>query len=272
MPTHEFIRLDAAHGVATITLNRPDKLNALTDALMTELAAALEQCASDDAVQVVVLTGAGRAFSAGFDISGREGPRVSVNDWKSHFRIGTAAMQKVWDLPKPVIAKVHGPCLGGGFDLAFSCDLIVASEDAKFGEPEVKFGGGCMFMLLPWIVGIRHVNEILLTGNMLSARRAHEIGLINEVVPMAGLDEAVGRLAAHMCRVPKGTLGRNKAMIHRVYEMMGAREAVRMSEDLSVLGLSAKTTAGSIGEFERICAEKGVSAALEWQAARYAAS
>ncbi len=271
MSNFEFIQLGTSNGVATITLNRPNKLNALTDELMTEVTEALDQCAKDAAVQVVVLTGAGRAFSAGFDISTREVPRVSVNDWKSHFRTGTAAMQKVWDLPKPVIAKVRGPCLGGGFDLAFSCDLIVAADDAKFGEPEVKFGGGCMFMLLPWIVGIRHVKEILLTGNMLSAQRAHEIGLINEVVPLDALDATVDQLAAHMCRVPKGTLGRNKALIHRVYELMGVKEAVRLSEDSSVLGLSSKTTAGVSDEFDRISAEQGVSAALAWQKARYAA-
>lgn len=271
MSNFEFIQFSVADGVGTITLDRPDKLNALTDELMTEVAVALGQCANDDRVQVVVLTGAGRAFSAGFDISTREVPRVSVNDWKSHFRIGTAAMQKVWDLPKPVIAKVRGPCLGGGFDLAFSCDLIVAADDARFGEPEVKFGGGCMFMLLPWIVGIRHVKEILLTGNMLSARRAHEIGLINDVVPLDALDASVAQLAAHMCRVPKGTLGRNKALIHRVYELMGVREAVRLSEDSAVLGLSAKTTGGVFDEFDRISAELGVSAALQWQKARYTA-
>ena len=271
MKSLEFVQLSCADGVATITLQRPAKLNALTDELMTELALALDHCAQDDAVQVVVLTGAGRAFSAGFDISARVVPRVSVNDWKSHFRTGNSAMQRVWDLPKPVIAKVRGPCLGGGFDLAFSCDLIVAAEDAQFGEPEVKFGGGCMFMLLPWIVGIRHVNEILLTGNMLSAKRAYELGVINEVVTGDALDAAVDKLAGHMCRIPKGTLSRNKAMIHRIYELMGVKEAVRVSEDSSVLSLSSKTTAGTVDEFDRISAEQGVSAALAWQKARYAA-
>lgn len=261
----------SADGVATITLQRPEKLNALTDELMTELTQALDQCAQDNAVQVVVLTGAGRSFSAGFDISTREVPRVSVNDWKSHFRTGNTAMQRVWDLPKPVIAKVRGHCLGGGFDLAFACDLIVASEDALFGEPEVKFGGGCMFMLLPWIVGIRHVNEILLTGNMLTAQRAHELGVVNEVVPGDALDAAVEKLTAHMCRIPGGTLSRNKSLIHRVYEMMGVKEAVRASEDAAVLSLSAKTTGGAVDEFDRISAAQGVSAALAWQRARYAA-
>jgi enoyl-CoA hydratase len=271
MKALEFLTLDCAEGVATITLNRPAKLNALTDELMAELTATLDRCAQDDDVQVVVLTGAGRAFSAGFDISTREVPRVSVDDWKSHFRIGTTAMQRIWDLPKPVIAKVRGPCLGGGFDLAFSCDLIVATEDAQFGEPEVKFGGGCMFMLLPWIVGIRHVNEILLTGNLLTAQRAHEIGIINTVVAADGLDAAVDKLAAHMRRLPPGTLSKNKALIHRVYELMGMKEAVRLSEDTAVLGLSAKTTSGVPSEFERITAAQGLTAALAWQKARYAA-
>ncbi len=270
MTPFEFIRYGCADGIATITLSRPEKLNALTDELMTELTSALDHCAQDDKVQVVVLTGAGRAFSAGFDISTREVPRVSVDDWKTHFRIGCGAMRKVWDLPKPVIAKVRGPCLGGGFDLAFSCDLIVAADDAKFGEPEVKFGGGSMFMLLPWIVGIRHVNEILLTGNVLTAERAHELGIINTVVPREELDAAVEQLATHMCRLPRGTLTRNKALIHRVYEMMGVREAVRASEDNSVLGLSAKTTSGSVSEFDHITATEGVTAALAWQKARFA--
>lgn len=270
MPDFEFIRYGCADGVATLTLNRPEKLNALTDELMSELTAALAHCEQDEQVQVVVLTGAGRAFSAGFDISPRPVPRVSVDDWKTHFRIGCAAMRKVWDLQKPVIAKVRGPCVGGGFDLAFSCDLIVAADDAKFGEPEVKFGGGSMFMLLPWIVGMKHVNEILLTGNMLTAQRAYELGIVNSVVSLEELDAAVQRLATHMCRLPAGTLSRNKTLIRRVYEIMGVREAVRASEDSSVLNLSARTTSQEPNEFERISAAQGVTAALAWQKARFA--
>lgn len=267
MSEFAFISLDKDEAVAAITLNRPRKLNALTDELMTELTEALRIVGADDDVRVVVLTGAGRAFSAGYDISPRPVPRTTVQEWRSHFRIGVGAMRAIWDCPKPVIAKVRGACLGGGFDLMFACDLAVAADDASFGEPEVKFGGGSMFMILPWLIGMRHVNEILLTGETVDARRAYELGLINRVVPLNLLDESVEEMARRMSLVPNGTLVKNKASIHRVYELMGVSEAVRLGEDIAAMTLSSRE--GESLEFDRIAAEEGLNSALAWRAARF---
>jgi len=264
---YEFIRLTQDGPVATITLCRPQKLNALTDELMTELTDALDIVGNDEAVRVVVLTGDGRAFSSGYDISPREAPRTTVQEWRSHFRIGVGAMRKIWDCPKPVIAKVRGACVGGGFDLMFACDLTVAEEQAFFGEPEVKFGGGSMFMLLPWLIGLRHVNELLLTGETLDARRAYELGLVNKVVPAERLDEHVEEMARRMSLMPHGTLVKNKSTIHRAYELMGVSEAFRLGEDVAVLTLSSRE--GESLEFDRIAADEGLNSALAWRAARF---
>lgn len=267
MSEFEFISLDKAAAVATITLRRPQKLNALTDELMTELTEALHAVGSDDDVRVVVLTGAGRAFSSGYDISPRPVPRTTVQEWRSHFRIGVGAMRTIWDCPKPVIAKVRGACVGGGFDLMFACDLTVAAEDAVFGEPEVKFGGGSMFMLLPWLIGMRHVNEILLTGETVDAQRAYELGLVNKVIESDRLDDCVDEMARRMSLVPEGTLVKNKSTIHRVYELMGVNEAFRVGEDIAALTLSSRQ--GESLEFDRIAAAEGLNSALAWRAARF---
>lgn len=267
MNDFEYISLHRDNSVATITLRRPQKLNALTDELMTELSNAVDAVGADDDVRVIVLTGEGRAFSAGFDISPRTTPRTTAVEWRSHFRIGVGAMRKIWDCPKPVIAKVRGACVGGGFDLMYACDLTVAADDAFFGEPEVKFGGGSMFMLLPWLIGLRHVNELLLTGETVDAWRAYELGLVNKVVSPDELDGYVEDMARRMTLVPEGTLSKNKGTIHRVYELMGVTEALRLGEDIAALTLSSRE--GESLEFDRIAAEEGLNSALAWRAARF---
>lgn len=267
MTNFECISLTVDDAIATVTLRQPQKLNALTDEMMTELSSALDIVAADGDVRVIILTGEGRAFSAGYDISPRPIPRSAVQDWRAHFRIGVGAMRKIWDCPKPVVAKVRGACVGGGFDLMFACDLTVATEDSFFGEPEVKFGGGSMFMLLPWLVGIRHVNELLLTGDTVDAGRAYELGLINKVVSADRLDSYVAELARGMTLVPSGTLTKNKATIHRVYEIMGVTEAFRVGEDIAALTLSSRE--GESLEFDRIAAEQGLKSALAWRTARF---
>lgn len=264
-----FVDLAREGGVATITLRRPEKLNALTDALMLELTAALDAVAADKSVRVVVLSGAGRAFSAGFDVSPKPGEPRQVSGWKQHVETGVAAMRRIWTLPQPVVAKIRGACLGGGFDLALACDLAYASDDAFFGEPEVKFGGGSMFMVLPWLIGLRHVNELLLTGRTFDARRACELGLINEAVPADALDARVAAVVRHMCEVPEGTLPKNKAMTHRIYELMGLLDAIGISADTTTIALSARDGDGNA--FDAIAKRDGLAAALTWQKQRFAA-
>jgi enoyl-CoA hydratase len=206
-----FLTTDVKDRVATITVNRPDKLNALNDATMTELGQAIEWARGDDAVGGVILTGAGRAFVAGADISELQ------NKSRAQLEKLSLKGQRVFDFfetsPKPVIAAVNGFALGGGCELALSCHVRIASESARFGQPEVKLGtipgyGGTQ--RLPRLVGPGRALQLLMTGEVIDAAEAYRIGLVNRVVPagesvvdaaraMIGLMLANGPLALERC-------------------------------------------------------------------------
>ncbi len=261
------VRCETNDTVATVTIHRGEKLNALTNDIMRELAAALDRIAVDESIRVVVLTGEGRAFSAGFDVSiDPTKPHPTPADWAEHFRLGYTGLQRVWSLPQPVVAKVRGACLGGGFALCLACDLAYASEDAFFGEPEVKFGGSTMAPILALALPPRQYRELILTGRFLDAKRAEAWGLINEVVSADGLDARVDQVVRHMCLLPPGTLAKNKALVNRFYEAMGHKTIHEIAQDRSVIGLSTAAE----NEFTQISKESGVSAALKWQKKRFA--
>ena len=271
MTAPPLIQCKAADAVATLTIARPHKLNALTNEIMADLAATLDRIAADQSIRVVVLTGEGRAFSAGFDVStDEETPEWTPAYWVEHFRLAYAGLQRLWTLPQPVVAKIRGACLGGGFALSLSCDLAYASEDAYFGEPEVKFGGSTMSPLLAWALPPRHFKELLLTGRSIDAKRAEGWGLINEMVNEAGnvgaLDARVDQVVRHMCLLPPGTLAKNKSLLNRFYDVMGHAALMDMAQAQSVIRLSTAPA----NEFTEISKEQGVSAALKWQKKRFA--
>lgn len=262
-----FIHCNRTDAVATLTIARPHKLNALTNEIMTELASTLDRIAGDDSIRAVVLTGEGRAFSAGFDVSTEEDtPEWTPAYWVEHFRLAYAGLHRLWTLPQPVVAKIRGACLGGGFALSLACDLAYASEDSYFGEPEVKFGGSTMSPLLAWTLPPRHFKELLLTGRFIDAKRAETWGLINEVVSAGELDARVDQVVRHMCLLPPGTLTKNKSLLNRFYDAMGHAALVDFAEAQSVVRLST----ASENEFNKISKEQGVSAALKWQRKRFA--
>ena len=267
MNSSPMIECKKAALIATVTIHRPHKLNALTNEIMRELVTTLDDIADDDSIRVVVLQGEGRAFSAGFDVSmDSNKPEPTPADWTEHFRLGYAGLRRLWSLPQPVVAKIRGACLGGGLALSLACDLAYASEDAFFGEPEAKFGGSTMAPLLALALSPRHYKELLLTGRSIDAKRAEAWGLINETVSLDRLDERVEQVAQHMCLLPPGTLVKNKRLLNRFYDVMGHATLLDMAEDRSVIGLSTATA----NEFSEIAKSQGVSAALEWQKKRFA--
>src|SRR2546427_10732971 len=180
----KFLTLEVADRVATLTVNRPEKLNALNDSTIAELGHAIDQIRVDDAVGGVILTGAGRAFVAGADISELSGQTPVLG--KARARAGQDVFRRFETCPKPVIAAVNGFALGGGCELAMSCHIRIASDNAKFGQPEVKLGiapgyGGTQ--RLPRLVGKGVAMQLILTGEMIDAQEAYRIGLVNKVVP-----------------------------------------------------------------------------------------
>lgn len=192
------ILLDVADRIATITINRPKSLNALNPATMREIKSALESIAARDDVGAVLLTGAGeKAFVAGADIS--EMSRFTPLQALDFTLYGHGVLELIERLPQPVIGVINGFALGGGCELAMACDLLVAADTAKFGQPEVNLGiipgyGGTQ--RLPRLVGRNVAKELVLTGDMITAQRAYEIGLVNRVVPAADLMKAAREIAA----------------------------------------------------------------------------
>ena len=184
-------------GVGWITLNRPDKLNALNREVFERLGGALDALEASEEAVVGVLQGSGRAFAAGADIEDYVG--ITVRDYRAFMDIGRAVTDRLAALAKPVIAAVQGFALGGGFELVLACDLVVAADNARLGLPEPKLGlvpGGGGTQRLPRLVGRVRGNELLLTGRFLTAEEAREWGLVNRVVPKDELQEAVAGLAA----------------------------------------------------------------------------
>jgi len=253
---------------AWLTLNRPEKLNAINAPMVEGLREAFRRTADDDEIKVVVLTGAGRAFSAGYDLAEEvEAPPEGAEGWRDVLAHDVEMTMELWSLPKPTIAAVRGWCLAGGCELAMACDLVVAAEDARFGEPEIRYGSGPVTLLMPFVIGQKKTNELLFTGDAIDAREAERLGLVNRVVPGEELERAVGELVAKIAPTPLPVLRLTKIALTRAYEAMGLRQAVSANLDLSAILNAADTPEQR--EFDRIVAAEGLKAALAWRDSRY---
>ena len=254
---------------AWITLNRPEKLNALSYAVVDALEAAIDRAEADDEVRVVVVRGAGRAFSAGYDLEqeASEDHEPTAAEWHAVLGRDVEVTMRLWALPKPTIAAVHGWCLAGGMEVAMACDLLVASDDARFGEPEIRYGSGPVTLLMPYVLGERRTRELLLTGDTIDAATALDWGLANRVVPREALEATVDELVARIAPTPLAVLRLTKKALNRAQQAMGLLEAVEANLDLSAMLNGAR--APEQQEFDRIVREQGLKAALRWRDARY---
>jgi 3-hydroxypropionyl-coenzyme A dehydratase len=193
-------------GIATLTLNRPDKRNALSIELRDAIDETLVEWHDDPAVRVVVVAGAPPAFSAGFDLEEFARPELSRRIFHSSARYH----RTVWRFPKPTVAAVGGPALGGGFDLAVLCDMRIASRAAVFGHPEVKLGAPPLFTPLRWIVGDGVARDLCLTGRRIDAAEAERVGLVGRVVEPDALLEEATTVARQVAEAPQQTLETTK--------------------------------------------------------------
>jgi enoyl-CoA hydratase len=265
----ELVRSESLEGVAVLTLNRPDKLNAINKAMIDQLGHALDAAEAETSVRAIVLNGAGRAFSAGFDLDMEVGDDSKPDSQavrqalENDFRI----IMRFWDSPKVTLAAAHGYCLGSAMELALACDITIASEECRFGAPEVRFGSGIVAMLLPWLAGPKHAKYLLLSGDdRVTAQHALDVGLINRVVPAGrALDETLEiarRIAANDAVAVKLT----KQAINRSLDIAGMRQALLQALELNV-SIETSETAES-REFNAILKRDGAKAAIAWRSAR----
>lgn len=264
----DVVLYEANGPIATITLNRPDKLNAINAEMLDEFDKRITQAGADDSIKVVLVAGSGRAFSAGFDMNDEidEGTESPL-DWLAVLRRDSDVTMRVWSCPKPTIAVVQGYCLGGACEIAMACDMIVAAEDAKFGEPEIQYGSGPVTLLMPFILGQKKTNELLFTGDKLDAEQALSLGLVNKIVARDDLESAARELALRIAPTPLPILQLTKQALNRAYEAKGLLTAVKTNLDISAMINSANTPEQQ--EFDRIAAENGLKAALVWRDERY---
>jgi enoyl-CoA hydratase len=265
----DVVLLERRGPAAWLTLNRPDKLNAMSVELVRSLRRHLDELETDDTVKVVVLTGAGRAFSAGYDIAEEVRDKVeTAEQWRAVLAEDIDLAMSVWSLSRPTIAAVRGWCLAGACELAMACDMVVATEDARFGEPEIRYGSGPVALIMPFILGQKKTNELLLTGDTMDAREAYRCGLVNRVVKSDDLEAAVEDLVRKIAPTPLSVLKLTKIALVRAYEAMGIRSAVASNLDLSAMLNSSDTPEQR--EFDRIVKTEGLRAALRWRDERYA--
>jgi len=220
--------------VATITLNRPQSLNTIVPPMPDEVQDAVHAAVADGAVKVIVVRGAGRSFCAGYDFSG------GFHHWDEHITSGgawdpgkdfvmatapsvspTQKFMSLWRAPKPVIAQVHGWCVGGGSDFALCADLVIASEDARIGTPYARMWGAYLSGMWLYRLGLTRAKEYALTGRPLSGAQAAEVGLINRAVPFTDLEATVRAEAERLARIPLSQLAAMKLVVNQAYENMG---------------------------------------------------
>jgi enoyl-CoA hydratase len=229
--TFETLLYETAGRIARITLNRPERLNAIGEKMPGEIRAAVEQANADDAIHVIILSGAGRGFCSGYDLKDfaeteGENPGVQSMPWDPmvdyrFMKRCTDDFFSLWRSYKPVICKVHGYAVAGGSDIALCADIVIMAEDAKIGYPPARVWGCPTTAMWVYRIGAEKAKRMLLTGDLIDGRAAKAMGLVYDAVPAAELDAAVDALAGRMAGVPKNQLMMQKLMINQAYENMG---------------------------------------------------
>ncbi|MCG8588207.1 MAG: enoyl-CoA hydratase-related protein [Proteobacteria bacterium] len=262
MPEPVVLIDDPAPHVRRITLNRPEKRNALNHALRGALVEALREADQDPDVRVMIVRGAGKCFSAGYDLGGgnegQEYPWYTAGgdgQWPRHV---TQGWMGIWELSKVVIAQVHGHCLAGGSELATCCDLVYMADDAQMGYPAVRFGVPDNHFHA-WFVGMRKAMEMMVTGDSLSGVECAQLGWANDSVPADELEAKVLEVAKRVTQVPPDMVQLNKRAVHRQMEIMGLHTGIRAGSELCALGTHQK----SMHEFLKKIGDTGLKNALQ---------
>lgn len=240
-------------GIRRLTLNRPEKRNALSNDLRRELFSALEGADKDPGIRVIIVRGAGPCFSAGYDLSPEASTQVppyytagGPGFWPRHVVEGVF---RIWDMAKPVIAQVHGWCLAGATELATACDLVYLGDDARIGYPPVRGMSPPDNQFHPWLCGFRSAMEQMLTGDALTADEAVRVGFANRAFPVDDLEREVLAIAERVAKVPPEVQQINKRSVHRAMEAMGLRSAIRAGTEMQALAMTTEASRQTFAGF-----------------------
>lgn len=254
--------------ICWLTLNRPEKLNALNRPLIAELRAGLLRAESDDNVNVIVIRGAGRGFCAGHDLV-----EDATDEWDSMYAYRTHYVEQLedfttpWQISKPVIASVQGFAIGKGFELTLFCDASIITSDVVMGYKEFRYGATGHSMFLPYLVGMRAAKDLILTGRTVPAQEAKELGLATKVVEPDELEEATRKMATLMARVPRELQRLHKTFLNRTYEMQNIKTSAAYYEEL--VGFMGAAPMPEVAEFIEMIRTDGLKKALHHANARY---
>ncbi|HEV8679073.1 MAG TPA: enoyl-CoA hydratase/isomerase family protein [Stellaceae bacterium] len=262
---------DVDEKVGIVTLNRPDKLNAISAELQKALTEAFARADADPATSVVLLRAEGRSFCAGYDIGAKE---PGAEDWRTdptkahaHLHPQLEFEMAPWLMRKPVIAAVQGHVLGGGCELVMLCDLTIAADNATFGEPEVRFSAVGPAIVMPAIIGYKKARELLYFGDQIDAPTALGLGMINRIVPLAELRGASLKYAKRLSLIAPEALYATKRAVNRAADAAGFRTALYAG--LDVVGPLYATSTESGAQFREIATTEGVPAAVRWRSAQF---
>jgi enoyl-CoA hydratase len=262
----QYVLYEKKNKIASITLNRPEKLNALHVPLQEELAAAIKSAGDDIEVKVIILKGAGRAFSVGYDVApstpGRPDTTTIIEDLERLRKVDERWLT-IRDTPRPIIAQIHGYCLAGGSQLAAMCDLVITADDARIGSIQAPLGAGFVTSMWVWLVGPRKAKEIFYPiGTTIDGKEAERIGWANKSVPAESLETVVNTLASKIAETPLEILKLYKIQINRIEDIMGYRAAIMCGCDADAIAHFGP----AVQSFYALAREKGLKLALsEWR-------
>lgn len=254
--------------IARITMNRPEKRNALNTTLRTEIVAALKVAEADDEVSVILIDGAGEGFCSGYDLSPDRDDRPSEYVSAQWFDVMTDQVQRslmgswlvIWDLLKPVVAMVHGACLAGGSELMSMCDVTFVADDARLGYPPMRNMSTPDVLYFPWKMSMAQAKYLQLTGNSVSGKEAAKMGWVTKSFPGADLEAETMRELRAMASIKPDMLAANKLCLNQSYEIMGFRTALSMGAQWHTLSSRMRPSGG---DFTAVLRERGLRAALD---------
>ena len=257
---YEHLLYDIRDKICTITLNRPEVLNAVNSKLCTEISQALYAADQDTAVNVIVIKGSGRAFCSGHDLKQDADEPREIYAYYEHYKAEFDEFTTIWQITTPVIASVHGYCIGKGFEIAMMADIAIVTEEVKMGLGEMRYGIPAITLTIPWKMGMNDAKEMVLTGLDISAAEAKARGMITTVCKVEELESITNKTAKRMALMSRDMQKMHKAYLNRVYDRMGFWQSNK--DYLEVLAILGTQPVPEYQRFSQTTQEKGLKAAL----------